>query len=1078
MRKIKKYTAFFLMMIIGLSFIYPFVQLRAEDNNIYISNAKDLIDLSKKCTLDSWSYNKQIILEGDIDLTGTSFKPIPIFSGTFDGGGYTIRGLDLKENGSHQGLFRYVQEGAIIQNLNVEGSVTSGGSKTYIGSMVGRNKGLVKNCTFTGVINGAKYIGGLVGVNEPSGKLIDCKVSGIVYGEHQIGGIAGENMGTILRCTNNASVNTQAINQDINVEKIVHEGISTMKEANDLTSDISDIGGIVGVNMGIVQNCINSGIIGYEHIGYNVGGIAGRQSGYITECHNEGSVYGRKEVGGIVGQMEPYTVLTFSQSKLDELSKELDVLQNMVHKATANSHDGSDLISSQLTTIQNHVDTARNHTQSLLDQTEEMINQNVDTVNEVSTTVSEALDRLIPVANSLTDMSRYIEESIQPIQNALQYMRKVTDSTDEGIDELENITEYMHSAIGSADHALVSFNDGLNLINTSMEYLVSGDLKGVVHSIQKAMDALDRSRNELHSSLRDLEYATSHLSEVFDVLDDANHYIDKSINAMSKSMDSMENAADSLTNTFTELSSLVEYLADQPEVSFVTSDSNYQETKNNLCDALGETSNALSKLNNVFNKQSHILLNDIQAITDQLFVVFDTMLDITNEVTSFDIKSEEYKEDISNADTQEQTEGKVANCLNNGIVSGDINVGGITGAIAIERSFDPEDDIEVKGNKSLNFIFQTRAVIRECHNKGEIKAKKDGVGGIVGTMKLGYVVDSIAEGKIISNGGNYIGGIAGQSYSLIRSSYAKCVLEGGEYIGGIAGKGRDMLNCRAFVRINSADEYFGSIAGDIEGDGQIQGNFFVSDTLGGIDGISYVGKSEPLAYEDFIQLEGMPSIFSEFTLNFLADNKVVEKVPFTYGDSLDDKKLPQVPPKEGYLGTWEAFDSTHLTFDQDVEAIYTSLRSTLESKERRNDAMPIMLVDGLFTPTDVLTLRKSDHLAPRLQEDQTQLEQWSITIPDDGNKTHTLRYLVPEDTKNIQIYLLKDEKWVQVDTKQDGKYILFDMDYNHCVLSVINNPQTTLASLFIVPIVLILLLVIFIKSIHSKRTASITQSIS
>ena len=140
--------------------------------------------------------------------------------------------------------------------------------------------------------------------------------------------------------------------------------------------------------------------------------------------------------------------------------------------------------------------------------------------------------------------------------------------------------------------------------------------------------------------------------------------------------------------------------------------------------------------------------------------------------------------------------------------------------------------------------------------------------------------------------------------------------------------------------------------------------------------------------------------------------------------------------------------------------------------------MPIMLVDGLFTPTDVLTLTKSNHLAPLLQKNQMQLEQWSITIPDDGNKTHTLRYLVPEDTKNVQIYLLKDEKWVQVDTKQDGKYILFDIDYNHCVLSVINNPPTALASLFIIPIVLILLFIIFIKSIHSKRTDSITQSIS
>ena len=82
---------------------------------------------------------------------------------------------------------------------------------------------------------------------------------------------------------------------------------------------ISDTGGIVGFSKGVVLNCSNSGSIGYPHFGYNVGGIAGRQSGYLSGCRNSGPVYGRKDVAGIVGQMEPYLDLVRSTSLADEL---------------------------------------------------------------------------------------------------------------------------------------------------------------------------------------------------------------------------------------------------------------------------------------------------------------------------------------------------------------------------------------------------------------------------------------------------------------------------------------------------------------------------------------------------------------------------------------------------------------------------------------------------------------------------------------------------------------------------------------------------------------------------------------
>ena len=80
----------------------------AAENTITIETAQDLAELSKNCSLDSWSQGKTVLLAGDIDLTGTDFRPIPTFGGTFDGQGHTISGLLVTGNGNVQGLFRYV----------------------------------------------------------------------------------------------------------------------------------------------------------------------------------------------------------------------------------------------------------------------------------------------------------------------------------------------------------------------------------------------------------------------------------------------------------------------------------------------------------------------------------------------------------------------------------------------------------------------------------------------------------------------------------------------------------------------------------------------------------------------------------------------------------------------------------------------------------------------------------------------------------------------------------------------------------------------------------------------------------
>ena len=97
---------------------------------IHISTAEELIDLADSCRLDTWSLDRLVVLEADIDLTDIDFSSIPTFGGTFEGNGYTIRGLSITEEGNTQGLFRYLQSTAIVQNLSVEGEIHPAGTSS------------------------------------------------------------------------------------------------------------------------------------------------------------------------------------------------------------------------------------------------------------------------------------------------------------------------------------------------------------------------------------------------------------------------------------------------------------------------------------------------------------------------------------------------------------------------------------------------------------------------------------------------------------------------------------------------------------------------------------------------------------------------------------------------------------------------------------------------------------------------------------------------------------------------------------------------------------------------------------
>ena len=96
-------------------------------------------------------------------------------------------------------------------------------------------------------------------------------------------------------------------------------GDQDQKDSTSVLNSYVDTGGIAGYSSGTIVSCNNNARIGYEHVGYNVGGIVGRQNGYISMCINGGNIYGRKDVGGIVGQAEPYVVVDLTDDIIGQM---------------------------------------------------------------------------------------------------------------------------------------------------------------------------------------------------------------------------------------------------------------------------------------------------------------------------------------------------------------------------------------------------------------------------------------------------------------------------------------------------------------------------------------------------------------------------------------------------------------------------------------------------------------------------------------------------------------------------------------------------------------------------------------
>ena len=211
------------------------------------------------------------VLTADIDLKNEEWTPIGIgngtrngvpidfpYSGTFDGNGHTISGLNVNYRNKNGGLFCYVMN-ATIKNLTVAGSVThSSGDGVAYGGIVGcADSSTIENCTNRCTVTGNWYAGGIVGWSTDS-DIIGCANFGNISSPSFSGGICG---------------------------KIGGE---------------NDAAGIDAT----IRDCYNVGMVS----GNYAGGITGQSDSehidiLIANCYNVGSLHGSTNTGEIIGDL-------------------------------------------------------------------------------------------------------------------------------------------------------------------------------------------------------------------------------------------------------------------------------------------------------------------------------------------------------------------------------------------------------------------------------------------------------------------------------------------------------------------------------------------------------------------------------------------------------------------------------------------------------------------------------------------------------------------------------------------------------------------------------------------------------
>ena len=243
-----------------------------ESNGSYtVTSADGLMNIAKLVNGGKTDIN--ITLTADIDLTGKNWTPIGTsfsnkYTGTFDGGGHTIKGLTVTTNDQFVGLFGSIGYAGTVKNVMMEDvQITSNHGSGFAGGVAGFSDGTIENCSVSGSVSGTVYVGGVVGA-QWNGSTTGCSSSATVKGTVYVGGVVGQTNGgaTLTACYATGNVIIEI----------------------DPVTNISG-GGLVGLNGGNgVCACYATGNVtstGSSTVNVYIGGFCGYNSTTVTACY-------------------------------------------------------------------------------------------------------------------------------------------------------------------------------------------------------------------------------------------------------------------------------------------------------------------------------------------------------------------------------------------------------------------------------------------------------------------------------------------------------------------------------------------------------------------------------------------------------------------------------------------------------------------------------------------------------------------------------------------------------------------------------------------------------------------------
>ena len=326
--------------------IQPACYLSTNANNEYLISAPGDLIIANTCPMSA-TYRVTADIDAKVLYNPISYINtfIPLgsngnpFTGTFHGGGHTIKNLVDSTSTAYTGFFGYVGSTGVIDSLHIDSSrvlsngyillakthhafmgglagysagtisyssyhgsvtMTAATSNLDVGGLVGHSDGVIKHCNSMGTVRSyGGFTGGLVG----GGSEIDSSYSASAVVDsvgHGVGGLVGYDTSTVRSNFSTGSVNGGAGSYVGGLVGILSKGlvISSFSQGN--VNGGAHVGGLVGLAVNIDSSWSTGAVTGG---GDSVGGLVGSATGSVKNSFSTSTVTGTKGryVGGLVG---------------------------------------------------------------------------------------------------------------------------------------------------------------------------------------------------------------------------------------------------------------------------------------------------------------------------------------------------------------------------------------------------------------------------------------------------------------------------------------------------------------------------------------------------------------------------------------------------------------------------------------------------------------------------------------------------------------------------------------------------------------------------------------------------------